>query len=86
MVCERITGDKPTTCPWSALRDPFTVDVVNLAKAARNGDSHHLASVLITDPPNVVWEGVQHYVSTYNSVVAHDRDVQMKERKRRSRG
>lgn len=83
-VCEHLTGDRPPTCPWAAFRDPAVADIVNMHRAAKTGDGHHLASVLQLDPPQLVWEGIQHYHQVFSSIVGHDRELHFENQRKRS--
>lgn len=58
---ERVTGQRPDTCPWHAFQDPLVVEVLDLYRMAASDDGVTPALLLPLDPPNEVWEGVSHY-------------------------
>jgi hypothetical protein len=54
------------------------IDVLELYRAAQMGDGVHLASVLAFDPPQLVWQGLEHYRHVAAKIKEHDREIDSK--------
>jgi len=71
-MIERITGERPATCPWRGFTEPLVADVLKAHSLARVGEHVHLASLAPLHLPAAVFDGVQVYDRHLNAVrLAH---------------
>lgn len=74
---ERITGVRPSSCPWRAFYDPLVREVQRLAWAI---DSGNLAAVLTERTPAVVVDGLAAYRGAQQAVFSEERRIRQAER------
>ncbi len=58
-VIQRVTGERPPTCPWRALYDPLVSEVLQTLSWAF--ESGNLTAVLPPDPPAILLEALGVY-------------------------
>lgn len=74
---EKATRLRQTTCPWQALRDPFTVAVL---QAHRWWKERQLEAMYAGAVPEAIRRGIDVYEGALNAVLSHDREVERKRR------
>lgn len=74
---EEATKLRQVTCPWQAMRDPFTIAVI---EAHRWWKEHQLEARYGGAIPEAIRRGVDVYESALNAVLAHDREIEAKRR------
>lgn len=66
---EKLTGDRPPTCPWRAFYDPLVSEASNLARTAALGLGAAYAG---EDPPAILLDAVLRYTGARDTVKCHD--------------
>jgi hypothetical protein len=81
--CEEATGERPRTCPWASLRDPFVIEVLDAH------DWREKSQLVVKYPdrsvPDLVLWGVERFARALSSVAACDRRLDREEREREKR-
>lgn len=73
---ERITGHKPSTCPWRAFYHPLVRDVLGVHWAVEHGN---LAAVIGSDPPNILVEALGIFRRSMMATSAEERRLKRQE-------
>lgn len=70
ITIEKLVGDRPETCLWWQMRDEIVHETLALYRACRTDQGATPALLLPADPPNLLWEGVLHYVAALDRIRA----------------
>lgn len=74
---ERITGHKPSTCPWRAFYDPLVREVLEVFWSIEGGN---LGGVIGEDPPGILVDAIGVFKRALDATQAEDDRLRREER------
>jgi len=77
-MIEQIAGTRPPGCPWMAYSDPIICEILSAYGSVVGGMGATTALLLPSDPPHVVWQGVNYFRHVSAKVHEHESSLRKK--------